>query len=139
MAELHCEEDIIVSRDQVHRSSQSYGVIERKSSGSTGSGGAHMAEGFVEALLADTNKYPSIIELTFDTSGCEAFDPDRPYQPCGKHGYLPAEKVEEIEQWLAKVDPEGHDGSFGAYCRLAAKRFKLPGESFQESCKEVEN
>ena len=33
-AGLHCEDDMIVSRDQVYRSSQ-YGLIERKSIGST--------------------------------------------------------------------------------------------------------
>jgi hypothetical protein len=102
MAALHCEEDIIVSRDEVRRSSQ-HGVIERKSAGSGGS------EGFGVPLV-DTSR---IFGLTLYIGGGELWDPTQPF-PSGKHGYLPEEKVKEIEYWLAKIDPEGDDGNMEA-------------------------
>jgi hypothetical protein len=114
MAALHCDVDIIVSRNQVCRSSQ-YGVIERKTAGTRGSRGAYMTQG-VGTLLMDTNRV-----FALRIGGRQSCDLDRPWteptQPilAGKHSYLPAEKVEEIEDWLAKVDPEGDEGSLEAY------------------------
>lgn len=116
MAELRCEVDIIISRNQVCRLSQ-YGVIERKSSGSRGIRGTHLTGGF-GTLLVDTNR---IFELTLPISGHESCDPDRAWTmptqpiPSGKHTYLPAEKVKEIEHWLAKVDMGGDKGSLEAF------------------------
>ena len=109
MAALHCEGDIIVSRDEVRRSSQ-HGVIERKSAGSAGSGGAYTSEGFGVPLV-DTSR---IFGLTLYIGGGEYWDPTQPF-PSGKHGYLPEEKVKEIEYWLAKIDPEGDDGNMETY------------------------
>jgi hypothetical protein len=120
MAALRCGEDVIVSRDQVCRSSQ-YGVIKRKSTGSNGSGGAYTVEGF-GALLVDANRYPNILDLTLDMGGCDDADrpqttQQRPTQPIlsGKHCHLPAKKVKEIEHWLASIELEGDDGSLEAY------------------------
>lgn len=119
MAELRCEIDIIVSRNQVCRLSQ-YGVIERKSSGSRGNcgiRGAHLTGGF-GTLLVDTNR---IFELTLPIGGHESCGPGRAWTisaqpiPSGKHTYLPAEKVKEIEHWLAKVDMGGDKRSFEAF------------------------
>jgi hypothetical protein len=116
MAELQCEVDIMVSRNQVYRRSQ-YGVIEPKRSGSRGSRGVHLTGGF-GTLLVGTSRTS---ELTFHIGGHESCDLDRartkPTQPIppGKHIYLQAEKVKEIEHWLAKVDLEGDEGSLGAY------------------------
>lgn len=116
MAELRCEIDVIVSRNQVCRLSH-HGVIERKRSGSGGSRAAHLTGDF-GTLLVDTNR---IFRLTLRIGGHESCGPDHarttPTEaiPSGKYGYLPAEKVKEIEHWLAKVDLRGDEGSLEAF------------------------
>ena len=127
-AELYCgEDDIIVSRDQVCRSPQ-YGVIERKSVGSTGSGGRG------EAHKPQPNGYPNLPGLTLDISGYGACNADghTSTQPTfsSKHGYLSVKKVREIEYWLAEVVPGGDDGSLDA---CTALQLEFPCESSQES------
>lgn len=105
MAELRCDVDTAVSRNQVCRSSQ-YGVIERKSTGGRGSGGTYMTGGF-GTVLVDANRI-----FALHIGGRESCYPECPTQtiPSGKHGYLSADKVRQIEYWLAKVDP-GSDNS----------------------------
>ncbi len=116
MAELRCEIDDIVSRNQVCRLSQ-YGVIERKRSGGRKSHAAHLAGGF-GTLLVDTNR---IVNLTLRIGGHESCGPDHarttPTEPIpsGKYSYLPAEKIKEIEHWLARVDLRGDKGSLEAF------------------------
>ena len=131
-AGLSCGGDTIVSRDQVCRSSQ-YGVIERKSTGSTGSGGRGRA---YKMQPVDTSGYPDIIELTLDISGYRSCDADCPQHTptpptfSTKHGYLSADKVKEIEYWLAEVNLEGDDRSLEGD---AGPPFRLPCNSPQES------
>ena len=116
MAELRCEVDVIVSRNQVCRLSQ-YGVIERKSSGSRGSRAAHLTGDF-GTLLVDTDM---TFKLTYRIGGHKSCGPDyartTPTEaiPPGKYNYLPAEKVKEIEHWLARVEFLGDEGSLGAF------------------------
>ena len=134
-AGLHCEDDTVVSRDQVCRSSQ-YGLIERKSIGSSGNG---TCGGAYKTQVVDANRYPATLKLTFYIGGygtCNAVGPQTTQRTptrlsfCAKTRYLSAEKVKEIEHWLAEVDPEGDDGSLEVY---SGPPFPLPCKSSQES------
>ena len=116
-AGLSCGGDEIVSREQVCRSSQ-YGVIERKTTGSTGHGGADKTQ-FVDAIPG----------LTLDISGYRTCNMDGPWTTTpthptcsAKNRYLSVEKLEEIEDWLAEVNLGCDDGGLEADTRLASSQ-----------------
>lgn len=86
--------------------------------------------------LVDTSRYPDIVELTLDISGYRTCDADCPQHTptlptfSTNHGYLSADKVKEIEYWLAEVNLEGDDRSLEDDVGLP---FGLPCKSPQES------
>ena len=112
-AGLSCGDDEIVSRDQVCRSLQ-YGVIERKTAGSTGSG-RHAGADKTQSTGAN------IPVLTLDISGYRSCNMDGPWTTPPTHPtssaqnpYLSVEKLKEIEDWLAEVNLGCDDGALEA-------------------------
>jgi len=97
-----------------------------------------MVEG-LGILLVSSNNYTSVLGLTLYIGAYGTCDADRPQTtlhtptqpiPPAKNSYLSAEKVKEIEYWLAEVDPEGEAGSLEVY---AGPPFKEPQESWPRS------